>query len=84
MTGPWPFANPVLTAAGCGGSGRDLAAYGDLGTLGGFVTRSVTLQPRPGSAEPRIVESPSGLVNAIGMQNPGVSGFLRDELPHLR
>jgi dihydroorotate dehydrogenase (NAD+) catalytic subunit len=84
MTGQWPFANPVLTAAGCGGSGRDLAAYGDLGTLGGFVTRSVTLHPRPGGAEPRIVESPSGLVNAIGLQNPGVSAFLRDELPHLR
>jgi dihydroorotate dehydrogenase (NAD+) catalytic subunit len=39
------FANPVLTASGCGGSGRELAAYGDLGELGGFVTRSVTLQP---------------------------------------
>ena len=83
MTGEWPFANPVLVAAGCGGSGRDLAAYGDLGTLGGFVTRSVTLQPRPGGAEPRIVESPSGLVNAIGLQNPGVAGLLRDELPPL-
>lgn len=84
MTTQWPFANPVLTAAGCGGNGRDLAAYGDLGTLGGFVTRSVTLQPRPGGAEPRIVESPSGLVNAIGLQNPGVAGFLRDELPVLQ
>jgi len=84
MSGPWPFANPVLTAAGCGGSGRDLAAYGDLGTLGGFVTRSVTLHPRPGGAEPRIVESPSGLVNAIGLQNPVVTAFLRDELPPLQ
>lgn len=83
MSAEWPFANPVLVAAGCGGSGRDLAAYGDLGTLGGFVTRSVTLQPRPGGAEPRIVESPSGLVNAIGLQNPGAAGFLRDELPPL-
>jgi len=79
----WPFRNPVLTASGCGGSGRDLAAYGDLSTLGGFVTRSVTLQPRPGGAEPRIVESPSGLVNAIGLQNPGVAGFLDDELAPL-
>jgi dihydroorotate dehydrogenase (NAD+) catalytic subunit len=85
MTGSrdWPFGNPVLTASGCGGSGRDLAAYGDLSSLGGFVTRSVTLQPRPGSAEPRIVESPSGLVNAIGLQNPGVAGFLDDELAPL-
>lgn len=82
-TDGWPFANPVLTASGCGGTGRDLAAYGDLATLGGFVTRSVTLHPRPGGAVPRIVESPSGLVNAIGLQNPGVTGFLRDELPPL-
>lgn len=83
MSADWPFGTPVLTASGCGGTGRDLAAYGDLCELGGFVTRSVTLQPRPGGAEPRIVESPSGLVNAIGLQNPGVSGFLRDELPAL-
>jgi dihydroorotate dehydrogenase (NAD+) catalytic subunit len=79
----WPFTNPVLTASGCGGTGRELAAYGDLTELGGFVTRSVTLQERPGGGEPRIVESPSGLVNAIGLQNPGVVGFLRDELPPL-
>jgi dihydroorotate dehydrogenase (NAD+) catalytic subunit len=73
----------VLTAAGCGGTGRDLAAYGDLGTLGGFVTRSVTRLARPGGDPPRLVESPSGLVNAIGLQNPGVEAFLRDELPPL-
>ena len=79
----WPFTNPVLTASGCGGTGRELAAYGDLTDLGGFVTRSVTLLERPGGGEPRIVESPSGLVNAIGLQNPGVVGFLRDELPPL-
>jgi len=85
MTGTsgWPFPNPVLSASGCGGSGRDLAAYGDLSALGGFVTGSVTLQPRPGGAEPRIVESPSGLVNAVGLQNPGVTGFLRDDLAPL-
>jgi dihydroorotate dehydrogenase (NAD+) catalytic subunit len=82
-TSSWPFANPVLTASGCGGSGRELAAYGDLARLGGFVSRSVTLQARPGGAEPRIVESPSGLVNAIGLQNPGAAAFLRDELPVL-
>jgi dihydroorotate dehydrogenase (NAD+) catalytic subunit len=82
MTG-WPFANPVLTAAGCGGTGRELASYGDLATLGGFVTRSLTLQPRAGGPGPRIVETPSGLVNAIGLQNPGVEAFLADELPFL-
>jgi dihydroorotate dehydrogenase (NAD+) catalytic subunit len=79
----WAFANPVLTAAGCGGTGRELASYGDLGALGGFVSRSITLHARSGAPGPRIVESPSGLVNAIGLQNPGVESFLADELPLL-
>lgn len=82
-TADWPFANPVLTASGCGGTGRDLAAYGDLAELGGFVTRSITRLPRPGGEAPRLVESPSGLVNAIGLQNPGAESFLADELPAL-
>jgi dihydroorotate dehydrogenase (NAD+) catalytic subunit len=80
----WPFANPVLVASGCGGTGRELAAYGDLATLGGFVTRSLTRLARPGAMSPRLVESPSGLVNSIGLQNPGVEAFLQDELPLLR
>jgi dihydroorotate dehydrogenase (NAD+) catalytic subunit len=79
----WPFANPVLTASGCGGGGRDLAAYGDLSTLGGFVTASVTLEPRDGGPGPRIVETPSGLVNAVGLQNPGVTAFVGEDLPAL-
>jgi dihydroorotate dehydrogenase (NAD+) catalytic subunit len=79
----WPFGNPVLTASGCGGTGRELASYGDLGDLGGFVTRSITLHARAGAPGVRIVESPSGLVNAIGLQNPGVEAFLADELPVL-
>jgi dihydroorotate dehydrogenase (NAD+) catalytic subunit len=83
VTGDWPFANPVLTASGCGGTGRELAAYGDLAELGGFVTRSVTRLPRPGGDAPRLVESPSGLVNAIGLQNPGAESFLVEELPPL-
>ncbi len=83
MTADWPFATPVLTAAGCGGTGRELAAYGALGALGGFVTRSLTLHPRPGAPAPRIAESPSGLVNAVGLPNPGVAAFLTDELPAL-
>lgn len=82
MTG-WPFANAVLTASGCGGTGRDLATYGDLSALGGFVTPSVTLQPRDGSPGPRVVEAPSGLVNAVGLQNPGLAAFLREDLPAL-
>ncbi len=79
----WPFAHPVLTASGCGGTGRELASYGELAALGGFVTRSITLHPRPGARGPRLAETPSGLVNAIGLQNPGVEGFLVEELPVL-
>jgi dihydroorotate dehydrogenase (NAD+) catalytic subunit len=78
-----PFPGPVLTAAGCGGTGRELAAYGALGLLGGFVTRSITLHERAGAPGPRLAVAPSGLVNAIGLQNPGVAGFLARELPIL-
>jgi len=77
------LAAPVLVASGCGGTGRELAAYGPLADLGGFVTRSLTLNPRPGGPQPRIVESPSGLVHAVGLQNPGLEGFLATELPWL-
>lgn len=75
--------NPVLVASGCGGTGRDLAAYTELATLGGFVTRSITLVPRPGGAAPRIVETPSGLAHAVDLQNPGIDQFLALELPWL-
>ncbi len=75
--------NPVLVAAGCGGTGRDLAAYTDLATLGGFVTRSITLAARPGGVAPRIVETPSGLAHAVDLQNPGIDQFLALELPWL-
>ena len=75
--------SPVLVASGCGGTGRELATYADLAALGGFVTRSITLDPRPGLAGPRIEEAPSGLVNAVGLQNPGIDGFLASELPWL-
>ena len=71
---------PVMVASGCGGTGRELAAYADLVGLD-FVTRSITLDPRSGGPAPRIVETPSGLVNAIGLQNPGISGFIRKYPP---
>lgn len=77
------IANPVMIASGCGGTGRELAAFTDLAALGGFVTRSISRDPRGGGPAPRIAESPSGLVNAIGLQNPGIDGFLATELPWL-
>jgi dihydroorotate dehydrogenase (NAD+) catalytic subunit len=75
--------NPIMVAAGCGGTGRELAPFTDLTTLGGFVTRSITVAPRPGCSQPRIRETPSGLVHAVGMQNPGLDQFLALELPWL-
>jgi dihydroorotate dehydrogenase (NAD+) catalytic subunit len=80
---PLGLSSPVMVASGCGGTGRELAAYTDLTTLGGFVTRSITLAPRPGGAHPRILETPSGLVHAVDLQNPGVDQFLALELPWL-
>ncbi len=77
------LSGPVMVASGCGGTGRELAAYGPLGDLGAFVTRSITLNARPGGSRPRILETPSGLVHAVGLQNPGLETFLATELPWL-
>ena len=81
--GSLTLSSPVMVASGCGGTGRELAAYTDLRRLGAFVTRSITLDARPGGAMPRIVETPGGLVNAIGFDNPGLEHFLATELPWL-
>lgn len=77
------LANPVMVASGCGGTGRELAAYGALDRLGAFVTRSISLNPRQAGARPRILETPSGLVHATGLPNPGIDDFLATELPWL-
>lgn len=74
---------PVLVASGCGGTGRELAPFTDLAALGGFVTRSVTLDPRAGRRAPRTVETPSGLLTDTGLPGPGLQGFLATELPWL-
>jgi dihydroorotate dehydrogenase (NAD+) catalytic subunit len=76
------LASPVLVAAGCGGTGRELEPFGPLDALGGFVTRSITLDPRPGAHAPRVVETPSGLLHAEGA-SPGLEPFLATELPWL-
>jgi dihydroorotate dehydrogenase (NAD+) catalytic subunit len=76
------LASPVLVASGCGGTGRELEPFGPLDALGGFVTRSITLDPRSGAASPRIVETPSGLLHAEG-PSPGLEPFLATELPWL-
>lgn len=75
--------SPVLVASGCGGTGRELEPFGALDAVGGFVTRSVTVTARAGGPMPRLVETPSGLVHAVGLQNPGLDHFLATELPWL-
>lgn len=75
--------NPVMTAAGCAGAGRELAQFFDLHRLGALVTQSVTMAPRAGRPTPRMAETPSGMLNAVGLQGPGIDAFLERELPWL-
>lgn len=76
--------NPVLAASGTFGYGSELSQEVDLNTLGGVITKGISLRPRSGNPPPRIVETPSGMLNAIGLQNVGLEAFLKDKLPYLR
>ena len=73
--------NPVLTASGTFGYGTEFAPFLDLRRLGGFVAKSLTLAPRSGNPPPRIAEAPSGMLNAIGLENVGVDAFIEEKLP---
>ncbi|CAN5878240.1 dihydroorotate dehydrogenase [soil metagenome] len=75
--------SPVLTASGCSAAGRELAPYLDVAELGAVVTKSVMLRPRSGRATPRMAETPSGMLNSIGLQGPGIEAFLEHDLPWL-
>jgi len=77
------FQNPILLAAGTAGFGRELAATVDLEALGGVVTKSVSPEPRAGNPPPRVAEFPGGMLNSIGLANPGLDAVERDELPWL-
>jgi dihydroorotate dehydrogenase (NAD+) catalytic subunit len=76
--------NPVLTASGTFGYGEEYADIVDLNRLGGIIVKGISLKPIIGNPPPRIWETPSGMLNAIGLENPGVEVFLRDKLPFLR
>lgn len=78
------FQNPVLLAAGTCGFGREIGDVVDLEALGGIVTKSVTPEPREGNPAPRVAEFGAGMLNSIGLANPGLERVLRDELPWLR
>ena len=75
--------NPVMTASGTGGHGAELAAYFDLASLGAVVVKSLSAEPWAGNASPRLHETPSGMLNGVGLQNPGVEAWLEHDLPAL-
>ena len=81
--GPLRLANPVLVASGTFGYASELAGLVDVARLGGIVTKTVTVKPRPGNPPPRIVETPAGMLNAIGLQNVGIDRFVTEKLPYL-
>lgn len=76
--------NPITVASGTFGYGREFAEYIDLNKLGGIVTKGTSLKPRDGNKPPRVCETTSGMLNAIGLQNPGVEYFMNYDLPWLR
>ncbi len=78
------LANPVMTASGCAAAGRELAPFLDVAALGAVVTKSILREPRSGRPTPRMAETPSGMLNSIGLQGPGIDAFLAHDLPWLR
>jgi dihydroorotate dehydrogenase (NAD+) catalytic subunit len=82
--GPLHLKNPVLTASGTFGYGLEFLPFLDLSALGGLVTKGLSPKPREGNPPPRIVETPSGMLNTIGLQNVGVDAFIEEKLPLLR
>lgn len=78
-----PLPNPVLTASGCAAAGQELSQFFDVADLGAIVTKSIMRFARSGRATPRMVETPSGMLNSIGLQGPGIDAFLARDLPWL-
>jgi dihydroorotate dehydrogenase (NAD+) catalytic subunit len=75
--------NPVLAAAGCAGAGRELAGFIDVARVGAVVGKSIMTEPRTGNPAPRLAETPSGLLNSVGLPGPGIDAFLQRDLPWL-
>jgi dihydroorotate dehydrogenase (NAD+) catalytic subunit len=76
--------NPIMVASGTFGYGEEYSNFIDLSELGAIVTKSITLRPKAGNLPPRITETPSGILNAIGLQNVGLEKFISDKMPFLR
>ena len=77
------FNNPIFTASGCASSGQELAQFFPLTELGAIVTKSIMTKSRTGRATPRMAETPSGMLNSIGLQGPGIDAFLEKDIPWL-
>lgn len=82
LGGAW-FPTPIFTASGCASSGKELAQFFPLREIGAVVTKSIMLKPRAGRPTPRMAETPSGMLNSIGLQGPGIDAFLADDVPWL-
>lgn len=82
--GPLQLANPVMTASGTFGYAAEFANLVDLHRLGALVVKGISLEPRSGNPPPRIVETPCGMLNAIGLENVGLARFIREKMPFLR
>jgi dihydroorotate dehydrogenase (NAD+) catalytic subunit len=76
--------NPVMTASGTFGYGQEFADYMDLESIGAMITKGLSLKPKAGNNTPRIVETPGGMLNAIGLQNVGIDAFISNKLPFLK
>ena len=79
-----PFENPLIAASGTFGFGHEYQEFYPLSTLGGISCKGITLKERPGNPPPRIAEAPGGMLNAVGLQNPGVDHFIEHDLPWLK
>ena len=77
------FKNPIVIASGPGGNGKELSNYINLSRLGGFTTKTITYKPKIGNPPPRIINLENGVINSIGLENPGFEEFLKNDLPFL-
>lgn len=82
--GKLKLKNPVMVASGTFGYGKEYSELVDLTRLGAIVSKTITLKPRKGNPPPRLVETPAGMLNSIGLQNDGIQDFIREKLPFLR
>jgi len=82
--GDWQLANPIMTASGTFGYGTEFSDFVNINRLGAIVVKGISLKPRIGNPPPRIVETSCGMLNAIGLENPGIEKFLTDKMPLLK